>query len=59
MPRPGPTTYAPFPGNVIPASMLDTTAIKTLPYIANAGPYFLNSNNLISNISAPRLAQAE
>src|SRR5260370_22755382 len=35
--------------------MLDTTAIKTPPYIANAGSYFLNSNNTISNIFAPRL----
>jgi len=48
-------TYTPFPGNVIPASMLDTAAQKALPYIVKAGPYFLNSNGLISNILAPRL----
>jgi hypothetical protein len=51
----GQTAYAPFPGNVIPQSMIDSTAVKTLPYIANAGPYYLNSNGLISNIYAPRL----
>jgi len=51
----GSTTYAPFPGNVIPKSLIDQTAVKTLPYIANAGPYFLNSNGTISNIFAPRL----
>ena len=48
-------TYAPFPGNQIPKSMLDSTALKTLQYIAPAGPYFLNSNGQISNIVAPRL----
>jgi hypothetical protein len=51
----GATTFVPFPGNVIPKNMIDTTAQKALPYIANAGPYFLNSNGTISNISAPRL----
>lgn len=51
----GQTTFAPFPGNVIPQNMLDSSAIKTLPLIANAGPYYLNSNGTISNIFAPRL----
>jgi len=51
----GQTTYAPFPGNVIPQSMLDATAQKALPMIAAAGPYYLNSNGLISNIYSPRL----
>jgi hypothetical protein len=45
----------PFPNNTIPMSMQDSVAIKTLPYIAEAGPYYLNSNGLISNIYAPRL----
>ena len=51
----GQTSFSPFPGNVIPQSMLDSTALKTIPMIASAGPYFLNSNGLISNIVAPRL----
>ncbi|HEY2016510.1 MAG TPA: carboxypeptidase-like regulatory domain-containing protein [Bryobacteraceae bacterium] len=51
----GSTTFAPFPGNVIPKSLLDQTAIKSLPYIAPASSYFLNSNGTISNILAPRL----
>jgi hypothetical protein len=51
----GSTTYVPFPGNVIPKSMLDTTALKSLQYIAPAGQYFLNSNGTISNIFSPRL----
>jgi hypothetical protein len=48
-------SYTPFPNSVIPQSLLDKTAIKTLPYIASAGPYYLNSNGLISNIFSPRL----
>jgi len=47
-------THAPFAGNVIPQAMLDATAQKALPYIVKAGPYYLNSNSLISNIVAPR-----
>lgn len=48
-------TYAPFPGNVIPKSMLDAAALKSLSYIAPAGAYYINGNNGISNISSPRL----
>ena len=53
----GVTSYTPFPGNVIPQSMIDSTATKTLPYIAQTGPYnyYLNSNGLIANIYDPRL----
>ncbi|HEY3838036.1 MAG TPA: carboxypeptidase regulatory-like domain-containing protein, partial [Bryobacteraceae bacterium] len=51
----GVTSYTPFPNNMIPQSMLDSTAMKAEPYIAKAGPYYLNSNGLISNIFAPRL----
>jgi hypothetical protein len=51
----GATTYVPFPGNVIPKNMIDSTALKTLPYIATANTYFLNANGTISNVFAPRL----
>jgi hypothetical protein len=51
----GATSFAPFPGNIIPTSMLDSTALKSEQYIAPAGPYYLNSNGLISNIYSPRL----
>jgi hypothetical protein len=53
----GQTAFAPFPGNQIPQNMLDATALKAEQYIAPAGPYYLNSNGLISNIFAPRLLQ--
>lgn len=48
-------TYAPFPGNIIPKNMLDTTAQKAKAYIAGPGPYFLDNNGNISNLLAPRL----
>ncbi len=48
-------SYLPFPGNKIPTSMLDATALKSLKYINPAGPYYLNGNNGISNIYSPRL----
>jgi hypothetical protein len=51
----GQSTFTPFPGNVIPQTMIDSTALKAEPYIASAGPYYLNSNGLISNIYSPRL----
>ena len=55
----GQTSYQPFPGNVIPASMLDASAQKAKPYIAGPGPYFLDSNGNISNILAPRLLKID
>lgn len=49
------TTYVPFGGNKIPASMLDSSAKKALQFIAPAGAYYLNSNGLIANAFLPRL----
>ena len=51
----GQTTYLPFPGNIIPKTMLDATAIKSFKYINPAADYYLNGNNGISNIYSPRL----
>src|SRR5580658_1189972 len=51
----GTTSFAPFPGNIIPQNMPASTALKSEQYIAPAGPYYLNSNGLISNIYSPRL----
>jgi hypothetical protein len=51
----GSTTFVPFPGNKIPANLLDKSAlIVAQKYIAPAGAYYLNSNGLISNVYAPR-----
>ena len=51
----GQTSYLPFPGNIIPKSLLDATAIKSLSLINPPGDYYLNANNGISNIYSPRL----
>ena len=51
----GQTAFTPFPGNIIPQSMLDSVALKAETYIAPAGPYFVNSNAAVSNIYDPRL----
>lgn len=47
-------TATPFPGNVIPKSMLDASALKAVALVAPAGAYYLNSNGLISNAFLPR-----
>lgn len=47
-------TATPFPGNVIPKSMLDAAALKAETLVAPAGAYYLNSNGLISNAYLPR-----
>jgi hypothetical protein len=52
-------TYAPFPNNTIPKSMLDATALKALPYITAPGDYYLNSNGTISNIVTPRVLRQD
>ncbi|HLJ17146.1 MAG TPA: carboxypeptidase-like regulatory domain-containing protein [Bryobacteraceae bacterium] len=52
-------SYAPFPNNVIPKNLLDSAAQKALAYVAEPGPYFLDSNGNISNILAPRLLQQD
>jgi hypothetical protein len=53
----GTTSYTPFPGNVIPKSMLDASALNSLPLIVPASSYYLNSNGLISNIFTPRCSR--
>jgi hypothetical protein len=51
----GQTSYLPFPCNVIPKSMLDASALKTLPYIAKASDFYLDGNGYIADIFGPRL----
>jgi hypothetical protein len=47
--------YAPFPGNKIPASMLDPTAVKLINnYLPPAGSYFIDSNGYIDNYNTYR-----
>jgi Carboxypeptidase regulatory-like domain len=49
------TTFTPFPGNKIPANLLDKSAlIVAQKYTVPIGAYYLNPNGLISNVFAPR-----
>jgi hypothetical protein len=48
---PGPgQTYAPFPGNKIPESMLDPTALKAYELLPHAGEYFLDNGVLANSV---------
>jgi hypothetical protein len=43
-------TYPPFPGNKIPASMIDPVALKLMNYVPKANtPYFLDSNGILED----------
>ncbi len=47
---PSGSTYPPFPGDVIPASMMDSVSLKLLQYLPKANtPYFLDSNGILEN----------
>jgi hypothetical protein len=44
------TTYPQFPGNKIPASLMDPTSVKLLQFVPKANtPYFLDSNGILQN----------
>src|SRR5258708_24966299 len=49
------TTYTPFGGNVIPKSLIDSSAVKALSYVVPAGAYYVNANGVISHAYLPRL----
>jgi hypothetical protein len=51
-------TYAQFPGNIIPPSMIDSTYTKTLPYYTAAGNYYIGSSGAVENLPNPRLLRA-
>jgi hypothetical protein len=52
-------TYAPFPGNVIPASMIDSTYQKSLQYYAAPGAFYIGSSGAVENLYNPRLLRAD
>ena len=57
-PLPSSGSYAPFPGNTIPTSMVDPTALKLLQYLPKANTsYFLDSNGYIDNFVTYRYVQ--
>jgi len=53
------TTYLPFPNNTIPTSLLDSSALKALQYIAPAGDFYLNSAGGVSNLYNPRMLRQD
>jgi hypothetical protein len=52
-------TYTPFPGNIIPASMIDSTYTKSLKYYAAPGPFYIGSSGAVMNLYNPRLLAAD
>ena len=48
-------TYQAFPGNIIPASMLDSSFIKATKYIPTGQGYYTGSNGNVFNLFNPRL----
>ncbi len=48
-------TFAPFPNNVIPASMLDATFLKAVKYTPPGSGYYIGTNGTLFNLSNPRL----
>lgn len=50
-------TYAPYPGNRIPANMMDPTAVKALQYMPRAGEYFIDGGGLLANAVIDRFVE--
>src|ERR1035437_7921113 len=53
------TTYLPFPGNVLPKQYMSSAALKSLPYITQAGAWYANSAGILSNLFNPRLLRLD
>ena len=50
--------YTPFPGNVIPPSMIDATYTKTLKYYTEPSGFYIGSSGAVMNSPNPRLLRA-
>lgn len=50
-------TYAPFPGNIIPKTLLDPVALKALQYAPAAGDYYVNANGALVNWNTQRFVK--
>ena len=55
---PSGSTFQPFAGNIIPQQWMDPTALKLLPYLPPAGPYFINQNGTLSNWAGQRTVKS-
>jgi hypothetical protein len=52
-------TYVPFPNNVLPKQYMSSAAVKSLPYITQAGAWYVNSGGTLSNLFNPRLLRQD
>jgi hypothetical protein len=52
-------TYTPFPGNIIPPSLIDSTYLKTLQYYAPAGQWYIGTSGAVENLYNPRTLQQD
>ena len=48
-------SYAPFPNNVIPTSMLDQSFLKAVKYIPTSNNFYFGTNGTLYNLPNPRL----
>jgi len=52
-------SYSPFPGNIIPQSMLDPTSLKALQFLPHAGAFFLNGSGQLVNSVVSRFVKQD
>jgi hypothetical protein len=53
------STYQPFPGNIIPQSLLDSSYVKSLKYYAAPGNFYIGSAGTVQNLYNPRLLRSD
>ena len=53
------TTFCQFPGNKIPQSMIDPTAIALLKFMPDAGGYFIDDAGLVRNYIVQRFVKQD
>jgi hypothetical protein len=52
-------TYTPFPGNIIPPSLLDSVYVKSLPYYAPASTWYIGQAGTVENLYNPRRLKSD
>jgi outer membrane receptor protein involved in Fe transport len=52
-------TFCQFPGNRIPASLIDPKALEILKFMPNAGDYFIDDSGLVRNYIVQRFVQQD
>ncbi len=52
-------TFQPFPGNKIPANLIDPTALKLLEFMPKGGDYFIDDAGLVRNYLVNRFVRQD